>query len=232
MIHATTNSSFHAYIQTQDVRIGTANDTNTRYLFKFTNDMSGAVQYAYPEQQLYNRYSKFSFSYNAVPDVFLGRVDLKPAGYWKYEVYEVTWGAFAALDNEQAPSTELAVLLPASIRRGVVQGLVTKGKVLVSELSGTEEVQYTQNGGEVISLDVAYGGIGYPIAPTVTITGDCITPATATCTISGGVVDSVTLTYAGNGYTENPVVTLSSVGETATASITASIQENNYIYNG
>jgi hypothetical protein len=232
MIHATTNSSFHAYIQTQDVRIGTASDTNTRYLFKFTNDMSGAVQYAYPEQQLYNRYSRFSFSYNATPDVFLGRVDLKPAGYWKYEVYEVVWGSFIGLGEETAPSTELAVLLPAQLKRGVVQGLITKGKVLVSELSGTEEVQYTQNGGEVISLNIAYEGVGYGSAPTLTFVGDCITPATATCTVSGGVVDSVTLTYAGNGYTENPTITLSSVGETAAASITASIQENNYIYNG
>ena len=232
MIHATTNSSFQANIQTQDVRIGAADDDNTRYLFKFTNDMSGAVQYAYPEQQLYNRYSMFSFSYNATPDVFLGRVDLKPAGYWKYEVYEVTWGVLLVLNAETAPSTELAVFSPADSRKGVVKGLVTKGKLLVSELSGTEEVQYTQNGGEVISLNLAYGGVGYSSAPTLTFVGDCITPATATCTVSGGVVDSVTLTFAGNGYSENPSITLSSVGETAQASITASIQENNYIYTG
>ena len=232
MIHATTNSSFHAYIQTQDVRIGTANDDNTRYLFKFTNDMSGVVQYAYPEQTLYNRYSKFSFTYNATPDVFLGRVDLKPSGYWKYEVYEVTWGILLGLDSETAPSTELAVFSPADTRKGVVQGLVTKGKLLVSEQRGTEEVQYTQNGGEVISLDLAYSGVGYSSAPTLTFIGACITPATATCTVSGGVVDTVTLTFAGNGYSENPSIILSSVGETAQASITASIQENNYIYTG
>lgn len=232
MIQVTTNSSFHAYIQTQDVRLGTSNNANTRYLFKFTNDMSGAVQYAYPEQQLFNRYSKFSFSYNSVPDVYLGRVDLKPSGYWKYEVYEVTWVTLIGFTSETAPSTELAVLLPVDNRKGVVQGLVTKGKLLVSEQTGTEEVQYTQNGGHVITLNIAYNGIGYSIVPTITFVGDCITPATATCTILAGVVDTVTITNAGNGYTEAPTVTLSNVGETATASITASIQENNYIYNG
>ena len=232
MIQAITNSSFHAYIQTQDVRIGTSDNANTRYLFKFTNDMSGAVQYAYPEQQLYNRYSKFSFSYNPVPDVYSGRVDLKPSGYWKYEAYEVSFLTFVGLSADLAPATELAVMLPVNPRKGIVEGLVTKGKLLVSEQTGTEEVQYTQNGGHVITLDIAFGGSGYGIAPTITIVGDNITQATATCTILAGVVDTVTITNAGNGYTEAPSVTLLNVGETGTASIVASIQENNYIYTG
>ena len=72
----------------------------------------------------------------------------------------------------------------------------------------------------------------YGVAPTITIVGNNITQATATCTILAGVVDTVTITNAGNGYTEAPSVTLSSVGETQTASIVASIQENNYIYTG
>jgi hypothetical protein len=32
-----------------------------------------------------------AFKYNATPNIYLGRIDLKPAGYWKYEVYEVSW---------------------------------------------------------------------------------------------------------------------------------------------
>jgi hypothetical protein len=234
MIHAFTNTGFIAYVQTEDTRIDTtASTSNIRHLVKFTNDMSGAVQYAYANvENIFNRYTSLEFLYNATPDVYVGKVDLKPAGYWKYEVYEVVWASLGSLDNKTAPSTELAVLTPASSTKGVVKGLVTKGKMLVSEQAGTEEVQYVQNGGEVISLNIATGGLGYSSAPVVTITGDCITPATATCTVSGGVVNSVTIVNAGNGYTSDPVVTLSNVGETTTASITASIQENNYIYNG
>lgn len=234
MIHATTNTNFTVYIQTEDNRIDTSVTTdNIKHLVKFTNDISGEVQYAYAATEtIYKRYTRLEFNYNAVPDVFLGRVDLKPAGYWKYEVFEVSFITFLSLSDAYAPTTENAVLLPANPRRGIVQGLVTKGKMFVSEQSGTEEVQYSQNGGQLVSLTIAYGGAGYPLAPTLTIVGDCITPATATCTISGGVINSVTIVNAGNGYRENPTVTLSSVGETATASITANIHQDNYIYTG
>ena len=234
MIQVTTNTNFIAYIQTEDTRINTAlTSDDIKHLVKFTNDMSGEIQYAYAStENIFNRYTRLEFSYNAVPDVYLGRVDLKPSGYWKYEAYEVSFLTFVALTEDLAPATELAVMLPVNPRKGIVEGLVTKGKLLVSEQTGTEEVQYTQNGGHVITLDIAYGGSGYGVAPTITIVGNNITQALGTCTILAGVVDTVTITNAGNGYTEAPSVTLSSVGETQTASIVASIQENNYIYTG
>jgi hypothetical protein len=31
------------------------------------------------------------FTYNATPDVYTGKINFKPAGYYKYEVYEVSW---------------------------------------------------------------------------------------------------------------------------------------------
>tara|TARA_R100001530_G_scaffold12032_2_gene11414 strand:+ start:1926 stop:2630 length:705 start_codon:yes stop_codon:yes gene_type:complete len=234
MIQAITNTNFTVYIQTEDNRIDTSvSSSNIKHLVKFTNDISGEVQYAYAATEtIFKRYTRLEFNYNAVPDVFLGRVDLKPAGYWKYEAFEVSFQSFSALSSSLAPSTENAVLLPASATRGVVQGLVTKGKMFVSEQSGTEEVQYSQNGGQLISLTIAYGGAGYGVAPALTIVGDSITTATATCTVLAGSINTVTIVTAGNGYSENPTVTLASVGETATASITASIQQDNYIYTG
>ena len=60
----------------------------------------------------------------------------------------------------------------------------------------------------VQSITVYHGGSGYEVAPTVTITGDDSTSATATATIYGGVVTSITLTGIGFGYSTTPTVTL------------------------
>tara|TARA_R110002020_G_scaffold212120_2_gene418567 strand:+ start:13601 stop:14311 length:711 start_codon:yes stop_codon:yes gene_type:complete len=236
MIQTFTQSNFDAFIQTEDNRIQTpAAAGGTRYLFKFTNDMDGSVQYAYPDQIVENRYSKFSFTYNATPDVFLGRVNLSPAGYWKYEVFEVTWDFTITMNGSFAPSTEDFVFNPAGVKFGVVQGAVTKGKMYVGELRGTEEVSYIQKAKSVLTLTIVDGGSGYPSAPTLTITGGgFITQATATCTISGGVVNSVTLLNGGSGYTQNPTVSVSNPlpGATEGAQIIANINESNYIYTG
>ena len=64
------------------------------------------------------------------------------------------------------------------------------------------------------------------------ITGNNITQATATCTVSGGVVNTVTITNAGSGYTTNPKVTVSGGGATEDASISANIEKTNYIFYG
>ena len=124
------------------------------------------------------------------------------------------------------------MLAPTATDKGIVQGLVTKGKVLVSEQSGTEEVQYIQNANSVLTLTIAYGGTGYAVAPTVTIKAPVTTgghQATATCTVLAGSVNTVTITYAGSGYETNPIVTLTGGGFTAEATITATIEQTNYI---
>jgi len=148
MIQATTETNFTFYIQTEDNRINTSvATTQIRYLFKFTNDLDKSVQYAYPIGfTIYDRYTVGVFSYNTTPNVYIGRVNLLPAGYWKYEVYEVSWvGAISdPLTSSTAPVTENEVLTPAADTKGVVQGLVTKGKMYVAEKDGTEQVQYTQ----------------------------------------------------------------------------------------
>ena len=237
MIQALSQTNFNAYLQTEDNRISDPSINTagmTKYLCKFTNDMDDSVQYAYPDQTIYDRYSKFLFTYNATPDVYLGRVNLSPAGYWKYEVFEVTWRNSTTLSGASAPATEEFVFNPPGNQLGIVQGLVTKGKLYMGEQTGTEEVSYIQKAKSVLTLTIIDGGVGYPLAPTLTITGggDYINQASATCTIVGGVITTVTLVNGGNGYTENPTVSISDPGATSPGQIIANINESNYIYTG
>jgi len=145
MIQAITETNLTTYLQTEDNRIDTSVASDKiRHLVKFTNDMDKSIQYAYSTVHLiYNRYTKFVFDYNATPDVYTGKVNFLPAGFWKYEVYEVSWTGAVAISSGNAPVTEDDVL-PVGPTHGVVQGLVTKGKMYVAEKSGTEQVQYTQ----------------------------------------------------------------------------------------
>tara|TARA_R110000824_G_scaffold89013_4_gene218539 strand:- start:13 stop:492 length:480 start_codon:yes stop_codon:yes gene_type:complete len=145
MIQAITESSFTAYINTEANRIDTSvASSQIRYLVKFSNDLDGAIQYAYSTIHLiYNRYTKLHFTYNTTPDVYTGATKLIPSGFYKYEVYEVSWTGAVAISSGNAPVTEDDVL-PVAPTHGVVQGLVAIGKLNVSEKSGTEQVQYTQ----------------------------------------------------------------------------------------
>ena len=145
MIQAITKTNLTTYLQTADNRIDTSvSVAHIRHLLKFTNDMDKSVQYAYGKTEtIYDRYTKFIFDYNSTKNVFLGRIDLLPAGYWKYEVYEVSWIGAVSIGEETAPSTETNVL-PVADDNGVVQGLVTKGKMYVDEQAGTEQVKYIE----------------------------------------------------------------------------------------
>ena len=145
MIQAVSESSFDAYLSTEDTRIDTSvSSDKIRYLMKFTNDMDKSVQYAYSTIHLvYDRYTKMSFTYNTTPDVYTGATKLLPAGYYTYEAYEVAWSGAVAISAGNAPVNENDVL-PVAPTHGVVQGLVNQGKLYVSEKSGTEEVRYKQ----------------------------------------------------------------------------------------
>jgi hypothetical protein len=234
MIQAITATNLSAYIQTEDNRINTSvASSNIKHLIKFTNDMDNSVVYTYAATEtIYNRYTQLDFIYNAVPNLYQGKIDLLPAGYWKYEAYEVSWISAPSLIAGRAPTTELDVLTPTDNARGVVQGLVTKGKLYLKEKTGTEEVTYVENANSVQTLTIAYGGVGYTSPPTITFTGDNITRAEATATVSGGAVNTVTIINAGSGYTENPTVTVSGGGASLDANITADINQTNYIYYG
>jgi len=232
MIQATTETNFSAYVQTKDNRITTSTAYILSHLYKFTNDMDRSVQYAYPSAEvIFDRYTKADFLYNATPDVFTGKVNLE-AGFWKYEVYEVAFLKGGGVSSTTAPATEHFKFNPVGTN-GVVKGMVTKGKMYVTENAGTEEVSYSENGRSVQTITIINGGAGYTSAPTITISGGSpITNATATCTVSGGAIDSVTITHSGNGFTSTPTIELSGGGFTTQAQLVASINETNYIYTG
>ena len=158
MIQAITETNLTTYLQTEDNRIDTSVDSSKiRYLVKFTNDMNKSIQYAYSTVHLvYNRYTKFVFDYNATPDVYTGRIKFLPSGYWKYEVYEVSWTGAVAISAGNAPVTEDDVL-PVNPTHGVVQGLVTKGKMYVADKTGTAQVQYTQRQEPIGTNYIYYG---------------------------------------------------------------------------
>jgi hypothetical protein len=145
MIQATTESTFYAYLSTEDNRIDTSvSSTQIRHLVKFINDMDGSIQYAYGSSEtIHNRYAKLTFLYNLVPDIYDGKTKLIPSGYYKYEVYEVSWIGAVVVALNTAPASETDVL-PVANTNGVVQGLVTKGKLNLTDLAGTAQVQYTQ----------------------------------------------------------------------------------------
>ena len=241
MIQATTETNLTTFIQTEDNRIDYSipyrrvNDV-IKHLFKFTNDMDGSVVYTYPASEINTpRVTKFTFTYDVNTNLYTGKVNFLPSGYWKYEVYEVTWGAeTAGLVAGFAPVTENDVLTPAALWKGIVQGLVTKGKMYVAEKAGEEEVSYVQSAKSVQTLTIAYAGTGYTSAPDIQFVGDCISHATATALINDltGVVTGVTITNAGSGYTENPQVVLSGGTTGNQATVIANIEQTNYIYTG
>ena len=146
MIQAFTESNFTAYLSTEDNRINTAVPVSkVRLLVKLINDMNGDVVYCYPEiRGHHQRYTQLLFNYNLVPDRYTGKVNLLPAGHWKYEVYEVTWTGTVVVAFGTAPATETDVL-PVDDPNGIVQGLVTKGILNLTEKLGTEQVQYNQH---------------------------------------------------------------------------------------
>ena len=236
MIQAIRETNIEAFIETKANRIDNTSSAQIRHLVKFINDLDGKAFYCYPVFPLiYPRYTPMTFHYNINPDVFSGRLNLIPAGYYKYEVYEVSWIGTVVLSAKHAPSTETDVLTVHN-DNGVVEGLVAIGKLYLSEKDGSEEVQYIQNAKRVMTLTIQGDGAGYTVAPTVTIAAPGTTggiQATATCTIvPAGFVNTVTITYAGSGYITNPIVTLTGGGFETPANITASIEETNYIYYG
>jgi len=147
MIQGFTESDFTAYLSTEDNRINTEVPVRqVRLLVKLINDMNGDIEYVYPYsiKGPQPRYTKLDFLYNLVPDRYTGKVNLLPSGHWKYEVYEVTWTNTVTVAFGFAPATEKDVL-PVDDLNGVVQGLVTKGILNLTEKVGTEQVQYNQH---------------------------------------------------------------------------------------
>ena len=90
------NNTYTFYVTLQDVAYFKLNN-DYNFLFKFTNDMSGAVKWGYGQNKVvYDRYSKLEINSTAAgtvaESVFGGVVNFEPNGYWKYEIYLVAQG--------------------------------------------------------------------------------------------------------------------------------------------
>jgi len=156
MIQAITATNIIAEISTEDNRIDTTvASTQIRFLVKFINDLDGSIEYCYPTSLIHERYTKISFSYLAIPTVFTG-INLLPAGHWKYEVYEVSWIGTIVVAPNTAPVNETDVL-PVANTNGIVQGIVTKGILNLTEKAGTEQVQYNQHESPEGTNTIYYG---------------------------------------------------------------------------
>ena len=159
MIQAIRETTFIAYIETEASRIDTSvTSAHIRHLVKFINDLDGKEFYAYARfETINNRYTELEFSYNAIPDVYSGRLNLIPAGYYKYELYEVSWIGAVTMSLGYAPVTETDVLLPIGNTKGVVQGLTAIGILYLAEKAGSEEVQYTEYEAPASTNTIYYG---------------------------------------------------------------------------
>ena len=159
MIQAITETGFNIYVQTEDNRINTSvASTQIRHLVKFTNDLDKSVYYAYGATEIIkNRFTSITIGYNINPNIYNGTTKLFPAGYYKYEIYEVSWIGTVTVSSGNAPANENDVLSPAADTKGVVQGLVTKGKMNLSEKDGTQQVQYTQREAPTETNYIYYG---------------------------------------------------------------------------
>ena len=94
MLHAEYNNNVYVfYVTTKDAM---SYPSSLGYLFKFTNDMSGAVKWGYGQNAVvYDRYTKLSIystqGGTLAEDVSGGIIDFSPNGYWKYEIYVADW---------------------------------------------------------------------------------------------------------------------------------------------
>ena len=158
MIQAIRETNFIAYIETEANRIDTSvTSAHIRHLAKFSNDLDGKEFYAYATTEtINNRYTKLEFTYG-VADIYTGNLKLIPAGYYKYELYEVSWIGAVTMSSGNAPATETDVLSPIANTKGVVQGLVAIGILYLAEKSGSEEVQYTEYEAPTSTNTIYYG---------------------------------------------------------------------------
>tara|TARA_Y100000004_G_scaffold63462_1_gene71185 strand:- start:19574 stop:20143 length:570 start_codon:yes stop_codon:yes gene_type:complete len=135
------------------------------YLFKFTNDMTGDIVYAYPQtgyQSKTNFYPLTSdrgvivhFLHTNNPNDFKlygynQRINLE-AGYYSYHAYEVFARGgtlYMRHDLTYLPANEngdFAEGITPDPQANLMQGLVETGKLLITEKTGSEEIKYIKH---------------------------------------------------------------------------------------
>ena len=146
MITGVYGATVTTFLSLEERRIDTTKPSSkVKYLFKFTNDLTKTVKYAYGVKSTTNdRYIKNTFSHNTTENLYNGVLDFKPFGFWSYEVYEVTWQSSPDVSDGKAPENENEVLSPAANDKGIVQGIVERGRTYIKETAGSEQVKYTK----------------------------------------------------------------------------------------
>ena len=148
MITGVYGSTITANLSLEEKRIDTAKAVGKiQYLCKFTNDMTKTVKYCYGKKndsKHKDRSVELQFLHNTSEDPFTYKINFKPYGFWKYEIYEVSWIGTVGFAADTAPDIETEVL-SVSDNHGVVKGKVEEGKLLIKETSGSEQVKYTQH---------------------------------------------------------------------------------------
>ena len=146
MQHTTIGNTTTFYSTTEESRINTTvAASNIRFLLKLTNDFSKQVKYAYGQNQIINnRYSSFEIFHNTTEEIVTGNVNLTPAGYWTYEVYEISFIGTPTLTDSTVPLNETAVFSPINDDKGVNNGRIEIGKLLSSNTELGKEVIYSE----------------------------------------------------------------------------------------
>lgn len=145
MITGVYGQNLVVYLTLEEKRIHTSvSKDKIWHLFKFTNDMTGTVKYCYGAKNTHNdRYVKYTINHNTTDNVF-STINFKPFGFWKYEVYEVSWIGTVAINDAHAPNSETEILSVHN-DNGVVKGKVEEGKLYIQETAGSEQIKYTKH---------------------------------------------------------------------------------------
>ena len=147
MIHVVYGQQLDIRLSLRENKISSLPQSKIEYLFKFTNDLTKSVKYAYgdyvaTDATTNDRYVHTVIHHTTTDSLFGSGLNFKPYGYWTYEVYEVAWIGTVALNDTNAPNSETEILT-VNDNNGVVQGKVHEGKLYVSETVGQEQIKYT-----------------------------------------------------------------------------------------
>ena len=145
MQHTTIGNTTTFYSTTEESRINTAvSSNNIKFLVKFTNDFSKNVKFAYAQNEnINNRYTSFELYHNTTENILEGKVNLQPAGYWTYEIFEISFVNTPTLTETTAPLSDVIVLTPSD-DHGINNGRIEIGKLLSSETDLGKEVTYNE----------------------------------------------------------------------------------------
>jgi hypothetical protein len=156
-----------------------------------------------------------------------------------YDGFDVYQGSLADFDlpafynNAQVPNQYMSPILTPytlSTAQGTGHASTYSDVAPDSTLWQTQPYSFWFENYALSILDVIIvdGGSGYTVAPQLTVTGDCTTPATMTATVnSAGKINRVIITDPGAGYTTTATVTIT--GGNGTGGQIVAVMGNNLV---